>query len=157
MLEYIFLSISDGNWSTAAGYEWCSGDGSWGNPYVIENVTIDADNSPTGSGIFINNFKNDYFIINNCTVYDAGSGTYDAGIKLENTDNGALINNNCSNNGRHGISLRTNSNNNISGNIANNNGKNGIDLFDNCKNNIILNYTANDNVANGIRLKNWFQ
>ncbi len=75
----------DGNWSTAAAYEWCRGDGSWGNPYVIENMTITAVGSPTGSGIFINNSKNDYFIIRNVTVLNAGSGSNDAGIKMENT------------------------------------------------------------------------
>jgi len=47
----------DGNWSATTSYDWCYGDGSWGNPYIIENVTID---SPTGSGIIIENSKNDY-------------------------------------------------------------------------------------------------
>ncbi|MFX1477534.1 MAG: hypothetical protein ACFFCI_05340, partial [Promethearchaeota archaeon] len=62
----------DGNWSeTVTVYDWCSGDGSWRNPYTIENITIDASTSPTGSGILIENSKNDYFIIRNCTVYNA--------------------------------------------------------------------------------------
>lgn len=97
-------SIPD-NWSdTATDYDWCSGDGSWGNPYVIENLIINASSSPTGSGIFINNSKNNYFIIKNCTVFDAGVGAEDAGIRLENTDNGTLIDNYYSNNGRKGYS-----------------------------------------------------
>ncbi|GAH40211.1 unnamed protein product, partial [marine sediment metagenome] len=29
------------NWSyTASQYDWCSGSGTWNDPYIIENVTI---------------------------------------------------------------------------------------------------------------------
>ena len=145
-----FIHVN-GNWSATTSYGWCSGDGSWSNPYTIENVTIDASSSPTGSGIFINNSKNDYFIIRNCTVYNAGSGQYDGGIKLENTNNGTLTNNNCSNNARDGIILINNcENNTISGNIVDNN-YTGIFLKDECNNNIISGNTANDDIT-GITL-----
>jgi len=154
--NFSFIHI-DGNWSTAAGYAWCSGNGSWGNPYTIENITIDASSSPTGSGIFIINSKNDYFIIRNVTVYNAGTGDYDAGIKLENTNNGTLTNNNCSNNGRSGIFLYNDCDNNtISGNIASNVGTTnqnfGILFFQVCDNNMIYNNTANNNADYGIYL-----
>ena len=87
-LPFIYIN---GNWSyTAGNYTWCSGDGSWQNPYVIENVTIDASSSPTGSGILIENSKQNYFIIRNCTIFNAGTG-----IKLENSTNGRLTENNC--------------------------------------------------------------
>jgi len=56
-----------GNWSATTSYGWCYIDN---GVYVIENVTIDASSSPTGSGILINNYKNEYFIIRNCTVYN---------------------------------------------------------------------------------------
>ena len=139
-----------GNWSATEGEQWCSGDGSWGNPYVIENVTIDASSSPTGNGIFINNSKTDYFIIRNCTVYNAGSGSADAGIKLENTNNGTLRNNNCSNNVYRGILLITNcKNNTILENTANNNQVDGIMLWE-CDNNTISNNTAQSNGYTGI-------
>jgi len=119
--NFSFIHI-DGNWSTAAGYEWCSGNGSWGNPYTIENITMDASSSPTDIGIFINNSKNVYFRIYNCTVTNAGG----AGIKLENTNNGTLTNNNCSNN-TNGILLSNNCDNNtISGNNISYNGQDGI-------------------------------
>ena len=41
------ISIDDSdpskNWSyTASIYDWCSGSGIWTDPYIIENVTIDA-------------------------------------------------------------------------------------------------------------------
>ena len=128
--NFTFIHI-DNNWSLYEGFEWVRGNGSWGNPYIIENITMDASSSPIGSGIFIENSKNDYFIINNCTVYNTGSGINDAGIKLENTNNGSLTNNNCSDNNRYGISLYNNcENNTISGNIANNNTQYGIYLAD---------------------------
>jgi len=147
-MDYIHI---DGNWSDTVNEDWCSGDGSWDNPYVIENVTIDASSSPTGSGIFINNSKNDYFIIRNVTVYNAGG---DAGIKLENTNNGSLTNNNCSNNGQSGVFLYDDcGNNTISGNIVNNNWF-GILLQSGCDNNTISGNIAYNNDEYGIFLLN---
>ncbi|MFX0042912.1 MAG: right-handed parallel beta-helix repeat-containing protein, partial [Candidatus Hodarchaeota archaeon] len=147
-----FIHI-DGNWShTAEDYTWCNGNGSWGNPYTIENVIIDASGSPTGSGIFINNSKNDYFIIRNCMVFNAGSSGFDAGIKLENTNNGTLSNNNCSNNLQNGIFLFNYCiNNTISGNTANNN-EIGIYLSYECHDNIIAGNLIKDNQNYGLRI-----
>ena len=80
------------NWSyTASHYDWCSGSGIWTDPYVIENVTIDGQNED--NCIEIRN-SNAYFIINNCTLYS--SGTTDYCIYLNYTNNGKIINNNCS-------------------------------------------------------------
>jgi len=123
----------DGNWSyTAGNYSWCSGDGSWSDPYTIENIIINASNSPTGNGVLINNSKSEYFIIRNCTIYNAVNG-----IMLENTDNGTLKINNCTKNTR-GIWLYNNCRNNtISNNIADGNLDTGITLSLNCDNNTI--------------------
>lgn len=153
-LQFIHI---DGNWShTVGNYTWCSGDGSWTNPYIIENVTIDASSSPTRSGILINNSKNDYFIINNCNVYNAGSGYNDSGIKLENSNNGTITGCKCSNNGRFGIFLYNHcKNNTISGNTANENYNDGIYLFYDCDNNTISGNIANDNDNHGINLYYW--
>ncbi|MFX1498014.1 MAG: nitrous oxide reductase family maturation protein NosD [Promethearchaeota archaeon] len=142
----------DNNWSeTAVTYDWCSGDGSWGNPYIIENVTIDAGTSPTGSGILISNSKNIYFIIRNCTVYNAATGYYNGGIKLENTDDGIIINNDCSNNHHCGIMLRNNCyNNTIVANIANNNDFYGIGLSGNSNENNIRGNTVMNNGQYGM-------
>lgn len=137
-----------GNWSATTSYDWCSGNGSWGNPYVIENVIINASSSPTGSGIFIEDSINDYFIIRNCTIYNGGYG-----IMLEDTNNGILVKNNCSNNGNHGICLWDSCNNTISENIASNNTVHGIRLRHNCNNNNISGNTANDNGNYGILLR----
>jgi len=154
--NFSFIHI-DGNWSTAAGYAWCSGDGSWGNPYTIENITIDATSSVTRSGIYIINSKNDYFIIRNCTVYNSGSVGIDAGIKLENTNNGMLTNNNCSNNRNDGILLLSDCDNNtISGNIVSDvvapNQEVGIELNQGCDGNTISGNTASYNTWFGIIL-----
>jgi len=124
-----FIHI-DGNWSyTAGNYSWCSGDGSWSNPYIIENVTIDG--SGRTFGIMVNNSQNEYFIIRNCSVYNAGMiGIFEnAGIVLKNTKNGIVDGNNCSKNGMAGIILT-----------------------DDCTNNSIINNDVNDNDIFGIWL-----
>ena len=37
-----FIHVDD-NWTaTESNYNWCTGAGTSGNPYIIENVTIDA-------------------------------------------------------------------------------------------------------------------
>ena len=142
------------NWTWAKSQPWCYGDGSWSTPYIIENVTINASSSPTGSGIYINNSLDVYFIIRNCTVYNAGSDIYDAGIRLQNTCNGTIIDNTCTNNGNNGITLYSSSNNNtLSGNTANNNTLHGIYLYNNCDFNTIINNTANNNTDQGIYLE----
>ncbi len=137
-LSFIYI---DDNWSAAASYDWCNGDGSFGNPYVLENITINASSSPKGSGIYIKNSKNDYFIIRNCTIYNA-AGSYNAGIKLENTTKGTLINNNCTNNEYGIIMLNSCENNSISENICNENFP-GIYIWKNCNNNTIQGNTCN--------------
>ncbi|MFX1575052.1 MAG: nitrous oxide reductase family maturation protein NosD [Promethearchaeota archaeon] len=144
-------SILD-NWSnTALNYDWCSGNGSWSNPYIIENVTIDAISSPTGQGIFIDNSKVDFFIIKNCKIFNAFA---DNGILLRNTDNGTLLNNTCSTNSE-GIQLNNNCNNNtISENIVNTHTGDGIYLVQNNDNNTIFGNTVYISGGSGIYLNN---
>lgn len=104
----------DNNWSlTNSTYDWCSGSGTSNNPYVIENVTIDGEG--LGSCVLIKNSV-DYFRIENCTMYNSGSNSGDAGIKFVNVMRGTLHKNNCSNN-NYGISLSISNINNISYNI----------------------------------------
>lgn len=134
--------------SKASGEDWCSGSGTWGNPYIIENVTIDGGNS--SNCITIKN-SNVFFRIENCTVYNSGSETWSAyaGIVLDHVNNGALINNNCSNN-YYGISLVWSNNNTIYGNTANDNPQTGIMLNTYCSNNTVSGNTANNNERYGI-------
>lgn len=150
---HIDASVND-NWSnTASNCDWCyEKDG----VYYIENCSIDASLSPTGSGIFINNSKYVKFIIQNCSVYNAGSDHLDAGIKLENTCNGTLINNDCSNNNFGGFLLNNGcKNNTISWNTANNNHAVGIYSFDHCNNNTIDFNIVRENDDVGIVLEEY--
>lgn len=75
----------------------CSGEGTYSDPYVIEDLIINGGN--TGSCIRIENSEA-YFRIENCTLYNSGKNffNYDAGIRLQNVSNGYLIKNNCSKN-----------------------------------------------------------
>ncbi len=115
--NFSYIHITGSNWTIAASYEWCRGSGTWSDPYIIENMTIDASSSPTGSGILIENSKNVYFIIRNVTVYNSGTTWLDGGIILSNTNNGTLLGNNASSN-YIGINLINSNNNTISQNVV---------------------------------------
>ena len=93
------ISIDDtnptNNWAyTALNYDWCSGSGSWSDPYIIENVTIDGQNSASCITIID---STQYFIIRNCTLLNAKRDWDQGGIKLERAENGLIINNTCTN------------------------------------------------------------
>lgn len=148
------LNIGINDWATInATYAWCNGSGTFSNPFIIENVTIDAGG--TGNGILIEN-SNVYFIIQNCTLFNSSSGYYDGGIKLYNTTNGQLIENNIKNS--TGIILEGGSDNNtITGNIVNYDlpltfSTVGIYLKANCSHNIISGNIM-INLWNGIYLE----
>jgi parallel beta-helix repeat protein len=140
VIDDLATGVGAHNWTWAETQPWCSGSGTFEEPYLIENVTIDGENS--GNCIKIKN-SDKYFRIENCTVFNSGWGISDAGIHLDHAGNGTLINNNCSFNGKNGIFLYFNSDNNsISGNTANNNDY-GIRLYAS-DNNTVSGNTAND-------------
>ncbi len=152
LLEPIFINgtaIGAGayNWTWAVSQSWCSGSGTWSDPYVIDNLIINGFGMVNCIEI-IN--SNSFFIIQNCILYNGN----DHGITLENVNNSRLINNNCSDNvGENGISLFDGCNNNtISGNTASGNNYVGIYLYDYCDNNTISGNTVNDNNNEGIYL-----
>lgn len=123
-IDPIYIDDSDPNYSwskTAIENDWCTGGGSINNPYIIENVTINGNNN--GSCVYISN-SNKYFIIRNCTFYNSGSGTNDAGVRLYLVENGKIDNCTIVNNNNYGI------------------------LLYQCKNNVILNnsITYNDDI-----------
>ncbi len=91
---------------------WVNGSGTWSDPYTIRNLSIDAGG--IGSGIIIRN-TNKYFRIMNCTLSHSGSGTYDAGITINNAGNGTIFNNTVYAN-QYGIFLSSASNNTLVGN-----------------------------------------
>ena len=98
------------NWSWAVNQPWCTNKS---GIYHIENLTINGNNNT--SCIEIHN-SNASFIIKNCTLYNSSFGTtpyIDAGIRIVNTSNGLIVNNNCSLNNGAGILLTNFSNNNV--------------------------------------------
>ncbi|TFG07059.1 MAG: hypothetical protein EU539_05945, partial [Promethearchaeota archaeon] len=143
--------VDANNWTWAKNQYWCSGNGTWDDPYIIENLNIDGEY--TASCISIYDSKNVYFTIRNCTLFNAGKELdgYPAGIYLSNVNNGTIRDNNCSNNVL-GIYINNGNNNTILSNILNNNTYAGIELRSNCKNNIISGNIANNNSFFGISL-----
>jgi len=139
----------DGNsgWAAFKADGNCTGEGSYSQPYVIEDLEIDGGGS--GSCISIEN-SDVYFKIENCTLYNSGGLWGDRGIRLNNVDNGQLIDNNCSANYRGIDLLNSCNNNNLSGNTANNN-EYGI-FLSNCEYNEILGNNASFNNHSGIYL-----
>jgi len=93
------------NWaSTAASEPWCTGSGILADPYVIDDVTIDQQGADDSCISIID--SNVYFQIKDSTLINSGWGVYSAGIYLYNTNNGQLLNNNCSNHEYTGIYLK---------------------------------------------------
>ena len=138
--NFTFIHITNLNWTVANETDWCSGSGTWGDPYLIKNMIINASTSPTGCGIFIENSDNVYFMIRNVTIFDGTNG-----IKLENTNKGTLVDNLLSDNIESGIYMVNCVNNTISGNLLINNGMYGLYLLSSCLNNrIIGNIVKND-------------
>ena len=134
VLPYI-IHINN-NWSaTESTYDWCTGSGSLAVPYVIENVTIDAQNS--GSCIYIEH-TNDYFIIQNCTLLNCQASP-NAAIRLDYVTNGKILDNNITNNNGRAISLYSTSFTLVEGNDIVNNGY-GITLSYGSNNKVLDNY-----------------
>lgn len=91
---YIDDSYPNYDWSkTAAENNWCTGSGTWDNPYIIENILMDG--SSASSCLTILN-SDVFFIIKNCTIKNTIVNS--KGIYLDNVENGILINNSFSNN-----------------------------------------------------------
>jgi len=150
-----------------------TGEGSSGDPYIIENLQINASDFETG--IEIKN-TNKYLIIRNCTVVNSGASfeTFDSGIKIENCSNVTIknntisyslqgigvfnsINNNITDNivsinNTFGISVESSNYNNISDNIAMFNKLHGVYLVDSFNNSITDNFMTNNTYGSGIFL-----
>jgi parallel beta-helix repeat protein len=138
------------NWSVAKKDGICTGNGTYSDPYVIEDLEIDGEG--LGSCIWIDNSEV-YFRIENCTLFNSGEGFDDAGIKLVNVNNGHIYNNNCSNNNNKGIRLWNCNNSIISGNIVKNNSGYGIALYGSSNNSISGNTISN--TSSGIMMQGW--
>ncbi|MFX1325866.1 MAG: right-handed parallel beta-helix repeat-containing protein, partial [Promethearchaeota archaeon] len=84
--------VGNSGWNDFKNAGNCTGSGTTTDPYVIENLTINAEE--TGDCIYIGH-SNVYFIIRNCLLINAGPDWYNGGIKLDNCENGFLTENNC--------------------------------------------------------------
>jgi peptide/nickel transport system substrate-binding protein len=122
-LIYIDENDPNYNWSkTATENEWCHGTGTWSDPYIIEDVKLDGED--TYNGILIQNSAV-YFKIHNCTIRNG----VDYGIQLLNANNSEIFNNTIQSK-FHGIYYESSHNGTIYDNIIRNCiDAVGIDLF----------------------------
>ncbi len=107
----IFIDDNDPsrNWSkTALDKAWCTGSGTYLDPYIIENLYI----NPKGYGgmIFVKNSDN-YFIIRNNWFDFSGPGEFDDGVLIQFTENG-IVENNIFTYTRMGVNIGLGSHNN---------------------------------------------
>jgi len=144
-----------------------SGNGTAGNPYIIENWDISASSA---DGIYIEN-TDVYFIVRNCMIHEGyntdWSDSYN-GISLCSVQNGkiesissfnnyhgiclfyspsnnnTITSNQIYNNSKYGVYLTYSSNNNISANQIYNNDWYGIKLYSSSNNNITANQVYNN-------------
>jgi len=81
------------NWTWAESEPWCTGTGTFQDPYVIESHLLNVKG--INQGIYISNSHNKYFIIRNCTFYWDGAmkSGFETGVKLTNTTKGQIYNN----------------------------------------------------------------
>ena len=93
--KYFRVYINDNdpnyNWSkTAAENDWCTGSGTYSDPYVIENLYIDADDYGGCIGIY---YSKKYFIIRNCWLDNTGPSNYNSGVYMWVGENGTITDN----------------------------------------------------------------
>ena len=86
----IFIDDNDPNynWSkTASENSWCTGSGTYSDPYIIENLYINAQGF--GGMILVKN-SNKFFIIRNNWFNYSGSEEFDLAVLLQFTENGLI-------------------------------------------------------------------
>jgi len=129
-------------WSEAKNEGKCTGNGTYSDPYILEDFIID------GGGlrdcILIEN-SDIYFRIENCTLLNSGYNW--AGIRLKSVSNGTLFNNTASSNYQYGIILESCNINNITKNNVQSNFGDGIYLKNSFDNNISGNFIRNNEVG----------
>jgi parallel beta-helix repeat protein len=144
--EVHFIHIRNDNWSET-DLDWIQNKtGTWNDPHIIENITINAGRY--GIGILIED-SSDHFLIKNCSVYNSSTGFFNtAGIYIKHSNNGTIHDNNLSYNNGSGIILDNCINITISNNYLTNNKEDGIYVTSLGKNNTIYD---NDIVNNTVR------
>jgi len=124
-----------------------TGSGTIEEPYVIEDLEIDAGGS--GSGIYIRD-STAYLNIVNCELINSGSSSRDSGIRVENCENLNISDCNVKLNTGNGIYLYSSTDNTLTGNTAVNNSDDGIVLYSSSNNNILTGNTAANNSNYGM-------
>jgi parallel beta-helix repeat protein len=133
------ISINgDLDFPTQATAESWSGDGTSGNPYIIQGYDINASSAST-HGIYIRN-TTAFFAIENCFVHHTYSH---AGIFLLNCSNGMVNNNTCLVN-YWGIYIQDSSDINLTNNICDSNTYEGI-FIELSRDNTICNNSCSNN------------
>ncbi len=142
---------SDAEFASMAASEGWAGDGTLGNPYIIENYEINGNGY--GYGMYVGNVTK-HFIIQNCDVRNASGGTSspwysNAGLILYNVNNATIFNNTMAENDGNGIDMILSSDNTIKKNNATTN-RFGIYLESGAVNNTIDGNNASSNSNAGI-------
>jgi len=125
------------------------GSGTEGDPYIIENLNIDANGGTYC--IWIEN-TDVWFVIRNCMVWNATDNSTvpsGRGIYLNNVTHGTLENNNCTDN-FGGIHLVSSSGNIIMNNDCSSNSDNGLYLSSSSNYNTVTNNSFTGNSNSGI-------
>ncbi len=133
------------NWTWAESQDWCTGLGTWASPYIIENITIDCNQ--TDYGIYITD-SDVYFRIQNCTIFNTHFGSGNDAIRFWYVTKATIYNNTLYSSGS-GIDLNVATNITISENII----KNGnLGIHTSSSNDIkIIGNTIKNNSYHGIR------
>jgi len=137
------------NWQKMAAEKyWCSGTGTFNDPYTIKDIVIKRDFSV--DGILIEK-SSAYFVIRNCTILNSVSG-----IQLRQVTNGMIKNNTIEKNSNHGIFLNyLCENNTIFDNIIFNNSGKGIYIYSSSTDNIIDSNVIVENHHDGITIRDY--
>jgi peptide/nickel transport system substrate-binding protein len=116
-------TLPEYNWSkTADENDWCTGSGTSGDPYIIEDIVVNGQGLT--NGIEIRN-SNVFFKIRNCTI----SNGLEYGLKLYNVNNSIIDNLTLYDNPVGGIYLEYSNNHTISNNIIRNSIEMGYGIF----------------------------
>ncbi len=129
-----------------------SGTGTVDDPYVIENLDIDA--AGAGNAIFVGN-TSALLVIRDCYLHNASIGSTPnnagGGVSLYNVTNARVENNTCRENIR-GIYLYSSSNNYLGNNTGTSNSFHGIGLYFSSNNHIEMN-NCSENGMDGIHIE----
>ncbi|MFX0144812.1 MAG: ABC transporter substrate-binding protein [Candidatus Hodarchaeota archaeon] len=133
------MGYGDYTWTEAASQSWCTGSGTPEDPYVIEDIAIDGENSES---CIVIRFSNAHFIIKDCELYN--SPVESPSLMLYNVNNGKIINNDCSNNQGTGIAIIGSNDNEVTENSCSENGQVGIYILNSDDNEISENICSDN-------------